>query len=77
MQKNIAKILLTKSRKCVKLHSTALTSFLFFSGKSQRYTHSLNIGINNRHVRGQLLRDGFLHTNFHEGEILFHEEQAR
>ena len=33
MQKNIAKILLTKSRKCVKLHSTALTTLLFFSDK--------------------------------------------
>lgn len=33
MQKNIAKILLTKSRKCAKTHSTALTTLLFFSDK--------------------------------------------
>ena len=46
-------------------HSTALTSFLFFSGKTPNFTDKLfNIGINNRHVRGQLLRGGLFAYKF-------------
>lgn len=33
MQKSIAKMLFTKSRRCVKPHSTALVTLLFFSDK--------------------------------------------
>ena len=46
-------------------HSTALTSFLFFSGKTPNFTDkSFNIGIDNRYVEGQLLRSGFFAYKF-------------